>query len=125
TEARPAAGLLQILWLASPTLPVGGFSYSEGLEAAVDAGAVSDETTAASWLADQLHLSLARSDLAVVARAIPAWQGRDLPRIQQLKTWVLNPRETQECRLQTEQAEFLCFAGVQYPGIEHPRNTRI
>ena len=103
TGARPAAGLLQILWLASPTLPVGGFSYSEGLEAAVDAGAVSDETTAANWLADQLHLGLARSDLAVVAQAIPAWQALDLPRIQQLNTWVLNTRETQEFRLQTEQ----------------------
>lgn len=103
TLARPAAGLLQILWLASPTLPVGGFSYSEGLEAAVDVGAVSDEATAANWLADQLHLSLARSDLAVVAQAIPAWQASDLPRIQQLNTWVLNTRETQEFRLQTEQ----------------------
>lgn len=103
TGARPAAGLLQILWLASPTLPVGGFSYSEGLEAAVDVGAVSDETTAASWLTDQLRLGLARSDLAVVAQAIPAWQANDLPRIQQLNTWVLNTRETQEFRLQTEQ----------------------
>ncbi|MDO8903344.1 urease accessory protein UreF [Hydrogenophaga sp.] len=103
TQAHPSAGLLQILWLASPTLPVGGFSYSEGLEAAVEVGAVSDETTAANWLADQLHLSLARSDLAVVAQAIRAWQANDLPRIQQLNTWVLNTRETQEFRLQTEQ----------------------
>ena len=27
--------LLALLWLASPSLPVGGFSYSEGLEAAI------------------------------------------------------------------------------------------
>ncbi len=100
---RPAAGLLQILWLASPALPVGGFSYSEGLEAAVDSGAVSDEASAAAWLSDQLHLGLARSDLAVVAQAIPAWQALDLPRIRQLNTWVLATRETQELRLQTEQ----------------------
>ena len=33
TSTEPA--LLHLLWLASPALPVGGFSYSEGLEAAV------------------------------------------------------------------------------------------
>lgn len=99
----PASALLQTLWLASPTLPVGGFSYSEGLEAAVDAGTVHDEASAAEWLADQLHLGLARSDLAVVAQAIPAWQADDLPRIRQLNDWVLHTRETQEFRLQTEQ----------------------
>lgn len=99
----PAAGLLHTLWLASPALPVGGFSYSEGLEAAIDAGLVTDEASAAAWLTDQLHLSLARSDLAVVAQAIPAWQANDLARIGALNAWVLATRETQEFRLQTEQ----------------------
>ena len=33
----PANSLLQLIWLASPALPVGGFSYSEVLEAAVKA----------------------------------------------------------------------------------------
>ncbi len=102
-SVRPVSGLLRTLWLASPTLPVGGFSYSEGLEAAVDAGHVRDEASAADWLADQLHLGLARSDLAVVAQAIPAWQRHDMARITQLNDWVLATRETQEFRLQTEQ----------------------
>lgn len=101
--ARSPAALLQVLWLASPALPVGGFSYSEGLEAAVDAGLVVDEASAACWLTDQLHLALARSDLAVAAQAITAWQANDLDRIRQLNDWVLQTRETQEFRLQTEQ----------------------
>jgi urease accessory protein len=101
--ARSPASLLQLLWLASPALPVGGFSYSEGLEAAVDAGLVVDEASAARWLTDQLHLALARSDLAVAAQAVPAWQVSDLDRIRQLNDWVLQTRETQEFRLQTEQ----------------------
>ncbi|MFP8778792.1 urease accessory protein UreF [Hydrogenophaga sp. RWCD_12] len=96
-------GLLRTLWLASPALPVGGFSYSEGLEGAIDAGLVHNEHSAADWLADQLHLALARSDLAVVAQAIPAWQANDLTRIAALNDWVLATRETQEFRLQTEQ----------------------
>lgn len=107
-ETRPgsppsAAALLRILWLASPTLPVGGFSYSEGLEAAVDAGRVRHEADATAWLIDQLHLSLVRSDLAVFAQALPAWQRGDLARISELNQWVLHTRETHEFRLQTEQ----------------------
>lgn len=98
-----APGLLQTLWLASPALPVGGFSYSEGLESAVDSGRVRDEATAADWITDQLHLSLARSDLAVMAQAMPAWQAGDLGRVAALNDWVLATRETQELRLQAEQ----------------------
>jgi urease accessory protein len=97
------AGLLRMLWLASPTLPVGGFSYSEGLEAAVDNGLVTDEASATAWVLDQLHLGLARSDLAVVAQAIPAWRVDDLARITELNDWILQTRETQEFRLQAEQ----------------------
>jgi urease accessory protein UreF len=48
------AALLQLIWLASPALPVGGFSYSEGLEAAVDAGLADTEARAQQWLLQQL-----------------------------------------------------------------------
>ena len=53
--ALPAPALLQLMWLASPALPVGGFSYSEGLETAVDEGRVSDEAGAA--LLSLIHIS--------------------------------------------------------------------
>jgi urease accessory protein len=99
----PAPSLLQLIWLASPALPVGGFSYSEGLEAGVDHAGVATETIASDWLADQLHLSLARGDLAAIAQAIPAWRTGDLPRVQQLNDWVLQTRETSELRAQAEQ----------------------
>jgi urease accessory protein len=48
-------------------------------------------------------LSLARADLAVVAKAIPAWRRGDLARIDELNGWVQQTRETSELRLQTEQ----------------------
>ena len=97
------ADLLGLVWLASPALPVGGFSYSEGLEAAVDRGLVGDEKSAAHWLVEQLHLTLSRSDLAVTAQAIAAWRASDEERIAQLNAWVLQTRETAELRQQTEQ----------------------
>lgn len=98
-----ATALLQLMWLASPALPVGGFSYSEGLEAAVDTGRVHDEATAGAWIVDQLHLTLARADLAVVAGAHRAWSRGDTARITELNDWVRLTRETMELRLQTEQ----------------------
>jgi urease accessory protein len=101
--ALPAPSLLQLIWLASPALPVGGFSYAEGLEAAVDKGLVSSEAQAADWLSDQLHVSLARGDLAAIAKAIPAWRRNDMDRVIELNQWVLQTRETQEFRLQTDQ----------------------
>ncbi len=97
------ASLLQLIWLASPALPVGGFSYSEGLEAAVESGFVHDEHSAADWLVDQLQLTLVRSDLSVMAQAIDAWRRDDVEVLRQLNTWVLTTRETSELRAQTEQ----------------------
>jgi urease accessory protein len=99
----PAAALLQLMWLASPALPVGGFSYSEGLEAAVDEGLDNDEPSAARWLRDQLHLGLQRADLPLLASAMHAWQRRDGDRLAALNDWALQTRETFEMRQQTEQ----------------------
>jgi urease accessory protein len=103
TTATTDAALLQLIWLASPALPIGGFSYSEGLEAAVEHALVHDEHSAKLWLTDQLTMSLARADLAVVAQAIIAWRESDLARIGELNGWVMQTRETAELRQQTEQ----------------------
>jgi urease accessory protein len=97
------ACLLGLMRLASPALPVGGFSYSEGLESAIDAGAVHDEASASDWLADQLHLGLARAELPLVAAAHAAWSQHDATRLADLSAWLLATRETSELRAQTEQ----------------------
>jgi urease accessory protein len=99
---QPGA-LLGLLRLASPALPVGGFSYSEALESAVDAAVVHDEASAQRWLTDQLHLGLARAELPLVASAHDAWARHDGLRIAELNTWVLVTRESRELRAQSEQ----------------------
>ena len=101
--AMSAASLLQLIWLASPALPIGGFSYSEGLEAGVEWAGLATESKASEWIADQLHLSLARADLPVVAQAISAWRDCNTARIATLNAWVLQTRESAEFLLQTEQ----------------------
>ncbi len=114
-----AATQLQLMWLASPALPVGGFSYSEGMESAVDAGLVCNEPQAGDWLLAQLQLSLARSDLPALAQAhractalaaaaaatSPASGARQHPleQLQAVNNWLAQTRETAELRAQSEQ----------------------
>ena len=95
--------LIELMRLASPALPVGGFSYSEGLEAAVESARVTNVDSARGWLCDQLHLSLARCDLPLVAAAHMAWTQRDLARIDALNAWAIAVRETQELQQQAQQ----------------------
>ena len=116
--AGTSAALLQLMWLASPALPVGGYSYSEGLEAAIHAGHVLDEATTGHWLTNQLQLSLARSEMPLVAQAHAAWLRHDLDRICTLNTWVTATREASETRQQTQQmgrsmVEWLKNRGLQ------------
>ncbi|WP_021026264.1 urease accessory protein UreF [Comamonas sp. B-9] len=97
------ASFLQLMWLASPALPIGGFSYSEGLEAGVNAALVGNEAQAADWIDQQLQLSQARGDMAVLAQAMQAWHSDERARLVALNAWVLQTRESSELRLQTEQ----------------------
>lgn len=104
TAAPPfTPALIQLIWLASPALPIGGFSYSEGLEAAIDKGFVHDEPSATDWLVDQLHLTQSRGDMAVLAQMVLAWQAQDTERLTTLSQWVHATRESAELRLQSEQ----------------------
>ena len=99
----PPATLLQLMWLASPALPVGGFSYSEGLEPAVEAGYAGGEVEAGDWLLAQLQLSLARADLPATAALCRAWQASEPDAVRSLNDWVQQTRETAELRAQSAQ----------------------
>ena len=129
-DALNATSLLQLIWLASPALPIGGFSYSEGLEAAITRAQEAPQSIAINpdsdwitqWLIDQLNLTLVRSDLAVVAQAIAAWRTDDLNRITQLNDWILQTRETSELRLQAEQmGRSLCSWLRNHDGVNPAR----
>jgi urease accessory protein len=124
SNALPAASLLQLIWLASPALPVGGFSYSEGLEASVEWCGVTTETIASDWLSDQLHLTLARGDLAVVGKALAAWRRSDLADVRALNNWVLMTRESSELRLQAEQMGRSLVDWQRNHDAGHPEHLR-
>jgi len=70
---NPAWALLR---LASPQLPIGGYSYSQGLEMAVDNGRVHDPDSARRWISDQLLLNLARFEAPLLlAHCVAASEG--------------------------------------------------
>jgi urease accessory protein len=73
TDVGGAPALLRLLHLCSPTLPIGAFAYSQGLEGAVTAGWVSDEDAAAAWITGQIGAQLATLDLPLLLRFYEAW----------------------------------------------------
>ncbi|MEM9694899.1 MAG: urease accessory UreF family protein [Myxococcota bacterium] len=58
----------RLLQLASATLPIGTYAYSDGLETAVERGWVTDEEETLAWLTGRLYHQLARVDLPILAR---------------------------------------------------------
>jgi urease accessory protein len=94
--------LVRLLQLASPALPIGGYSYSQGLESAVEAGIVRDAASARQWIDDLLQHVIARGDAAVLWRLARA-AGRDWPAFLRWNAWHRATRETAELRAETEQ----------------------
>lgn len=94
---------LRLLQLASPALPVGAYSYSQGLEAAVEAGIVKDASTAATWIGDVLELSLARMEAPVFLRLAAAWAEGDDARAWHWNAEFVASRESAELRAETLQ----------------------
>lgn len=97
---RPLARLLQ---LASPALPVGAYSYSQGLEAAIEADIVRDAASAKRWIGDVLAHSLAQLEAPVFLRLCAAWTAGDVAAAQRWNELFLASRETAELRAETAQ----------------------
>jgi urease accessory protein len=117
--------LLGLFRLASPALPVGGFSYSEGLEAAVASGQVDSEAAAQAWLLDQMALTQARAEWPLVASAVTAWRDDDPHRVVELNTWAYTSRETAESRQQTQQMGRSLTAWLRQRQPDDPRTERL
>src|SRR5687767_967764 len=81
--------LARLFQLASPALPVGGYSYSQGLESAIDAGIVRDEDSAQGWIADVLELSIVPLEAPLLLRLCAAWHAGDVTEARKLNDWLL------------------------------------
>ena len=99
----PTLTLVRLLQLASPVLPIGAYSYSQGLESAIAHGEVRDAASAATWIGDMLELVVAPGEAAVLWRMLEALRREDWPLSSEWNDWFRTSRETAELRSETEQ----------------------
>lgn len=95
--------LLSLLQLASPALPVGAYSYSEGLEQLVDQETITDADSLRHWLEQELNYGAIRLEGAVVLRACTALLKKDQQQLEYWNHWLSAARETAELRQQSWQ----------------------
>ena len=94
--------LLRLLHLASPSLPIGAYSYSQGLEAAIEIGDVVDEKTAHTWIAESLSI-VADFEAPIFWRLLQALSNRDEHTVTHWTERFIAARDTNEFRAETIQ----------------------
>jgi urease accessory protein len=94
---------VRLLQLASPALPVGAYSYSQGLESAVEAGIVTGAASASAWIGAVLELSLGAMEAPLLLRLMAAWERGDTHAARQWNEEFIASRETAELRAETLQ----------------------
>ena len=98
-----AHGLVRLLQLASPTLPVGAYSYSQGLESAVESAIVTDEASALAWIEDTLAFVTASFEGPLLKGMLDAVLRGAAADLNSLNAIFLAGRETAELRAETVQ----------------------
>ena len=93
----------RLLQLASPALPVGAYSYSQGLEPAIESGIVTDAASAVRWIGDVLDLAVAPMEAPVFLRLASAWRANDVAAVARWNEEFVASRETAELRAETLQ----------------------
>lgn len=91
-----ALSLLRLMQLVSPALPVGAYSYSQGMEYAVCAGIVCDEATARSWICGVMEHSICCLDVPVLIRLHHAWHATDNEALEYWSAFLHACRESAE-----------------------------
>jgi urease accessory protein len=100
---------------------VGAFSYSRGLEGAVEAGFVRDESTLASWILGLLEHAVCPTDGALLCRLYRAGQAADLEAVRAHTLELRALRESAELLLEDQQmgiALARLLAGLEVEGSD-------
>jgi urease accessory protein len=121
--------LLRLLQLVSPSLPIGGFTYSQGIEWAVESGWIRDRGDLDAWLSDLLRGPLAQVDLPLLLRLQAAAEARERESLATWIDWLLASRETAELRAEESNrgralADLLVAWGLEGAGDWRPELAR-
>jgi urease accessory protein len=98
-----ATALLHLLQFASPALPIGGYSYSQGLETALESGVVSDAASSRAWIVRHLHEVVAQWDAPLFWRLLKAFEAGDDASVALWSERFLASRDSAEFRAETIQ----------------------
>lgn len=98
-----ALALSRLLQLASPMLPVGAYTYSQGLEWAIESGEVHDLESAKQWVGDVLSSYQAMFELPVLQRLYQAWHQGDMDAVHTWDAFYSAGRDTAEGWAETRQ----------------------
>ncbi|WKJ89198.1 urease accessory UreF family protein [Methylomonas montana] len=113
--------LLRLLQLVSPGLPIGMYSYSQGLERAVEDGWITSAEQATDWLHGLLKNGLGVVDAPILARLYVAWNNNDMTAVEHWSAVLIAYRETAELRAedrQTGQALARLLVNLELPEAE-------
>jgi urease accessory protein len=86
--------------LVSPSLPVGAYAYSQGLEKAIEWRWVFDEKTVHNWVLGTLSQSVMRLDVPILVRLFYAWEADDFESVKHWNAILVASRETSELRME-------------------------
>jgi len=116
-ENRPGAALYRLMTWLSPSYPVGAYTYSHGLEAAVEAGFVRDADSTATWVEGVLRHGGGRSDAVILAAAYDAVMRADGPALKEIAEFAGALSPTAEIALETEAqgAAFMTVTQTAWP----------
>jgi urease accessory protein len=111
------AALYRLLAWLSPSYPIGAFSYSHGLEAAIEAGLVTDRDSLIAWIGGVLDHGTGRVDGALFAAAWRAAQTDDAVALDDVADLAVAWRGTGEMALESRQqgASFLSMTRTAWP----------
>jgi urease accessory protein len=115
-----------LAWL-SPAYPIGAFSYSHGVETAVEEGFIKDRATLVAWLETVLQNGTGRVDGALFAVAWRLAEAKDWPTFDAIAERAAAWRGTSEMALESRQqgGSFLSITRRAWPhsaiGAVHER----
>ncbi len=89
---------LRLFQLISPSLPTGSFTYSQGLEWAVEQGWVHDRNSLGQWLASLLFTCYRELEIPLLRRLYTSCEGLDIEQFTSWCDFTLASRETRELR---------------------------
>lgn len=95
--------LIQLLRLCSPTLPIGSYAYSQGLETACHNDYVKNQETLSNWIKGLLTHSIQYLDIPIFCRLYDAHLANDQNQVDYWNNYVLAARETSELHLEDTQ----------------------